>query len=166
MSLLSFRTPTSVSGLLWVPCQVAGCPSPGWLWSTWSWLSLWPSASQPPGDSLDLKTQRRFLYWSTSYRSEWREFSSKVNVHYQTTDTISKLQVSKATSQPKLIRYCTCCISNGVWSRTWRRRMLLNTSPNPSSWTLLSSRLDRWWRTGVTDKSVNMIRICVYFPEL
>lgn len=34
VSCLPFRIPTSALGCLWVPCQVAGCPSPGLLWST------------------------------------------------------------------------------------------------------------------------------------
>lgn len=78
---LSFRTPTNVWVHLLVPCQVAECPSLGLLWSIWSWLWLWPSASQPPGDSLDPKKQKKFLFWSTSYRSDLEEGISNKTKH-------------------------------------------------------------------------------------
>lgn len=54
-----------------------------------------------------------------------------------------------------------CFPSNGVWFRTWRQPMLLKTSPNPSWWTLLSFRLDRCWKTTVT-QWVSMQHVCIW----
>lgn len=54
-----------------------------------------------------------------------------------------------------------CFSSNGVWFRTWRQHMLLKTSPNPSSWTLSSFRLDRCWKTKVT-QWVSMQHVCIW----